>query len=473
MTTIKKTLFLILLSILVITRCSFGPKHVTPMVETPADYRFSEVAQPDTIVNLAWWELFKDPTLDTLVQTALTNNKDIGIASSRIEEARAFLGFSKADQYPRLDIQAGGSRGNFVQGLALESESQNFFISPVVNWELDFWGKYRKASEAAKAEYLASQLSYRSLQISLISEVASTYFILLDVKNRLEITRKTLKLREESLHIITRRFEEGIIPEIDVFQARIQREIAAAAIPTFQRFIGQTENSLSILLGKLPHSFDTADSIGLDAKPPEIPAGLPSDLLSRRPDIAEAEMLLKAQTARIGVAQALRLPSFNLTAALGFASSELSQITDGDPVWSLTGSLSGPIFNFNKNVRLVEVEEARAQQALLNYENIVLVAFREVEDALLEISTYRDQLESKKRELAASQNAARLSRSRYDKGVSSYLEVLETERNLFSVELEYSDLRKQYNNSYVRLYKALGGGWITPEERDREESQID
>ncbi len=468
---IKLISLLVFLLFLGISGCSFGPKHKTPEMDTPDSYRFTEIVEPDSMVNLVWWELFEDPALDTLVLAALNDNKDVLIALSRIEEARATLGFTRADQYPRLDIQAGASRGNFFSGIALESESQNFFISPVVNWELDFWGKYRKASEAAKAEFLATQLSYRSVQISLISEVVSNYFILIDFHNRLEIAEHTLKLREESLRIITRRFEEGILPEIDVFQARIQREIAARAIPEFRRLIGISENSLSILLGSMPGSFEIQDSIGAKLSPPEIPAGLPSTLLERRPDILEADMLLKAQTARIGVAQALRLPAINLTAALGVASGELSQLTDGDPSWSLSGSLFGPIFNFNKNVRRVDIEKARTEQALLRYENTVLKAFREVEDALLEISMYREQLEIKGRELVASRNAARLSRSRYDKGVTSYLEVLETERNLFTVELEFSGLRQLYLNSYVRLYKALGGGWISREEMENSETE--
>jgi len=444
--------------------CSFGPKHQRPEINTPPDYRFSEISQPDSAVNLVWWELFQNPTLDTLVQAALKGNKNILIALSRIDEARATYGFTKADLLPRLDIQAGASRGTLFNGIELESEANNFFISPVVNWELDFWGKYRKASEAAKAEFLGTQYSLRSLQISLISDVASTYFLLLDYQNRLKITRKTLKLREESLRIITRRFEEGIIPEIDLFQAKIQREIAFSAIPTFERLIGQTENTLSILLGELPRTFLIQDTLEIDVNPPEIPAGLPATLLERRPDIAQAEMILKAQTARIGVAQALRLPAINLTAALGFVSDDLSKITDGDPSWSISGSLFGPIFNFNKNVRRVDIEKARTEQALFGYENTVLQAFREVEDALLEVRTYQEQLASKERELFSAQGAARLSRSRYDKGVTSYLEVLESDRTLFIVELEFSELRQLYQNSYVRLYKVLGGGWITREE---------
>ncbi|UCF64680.1 MAG: TolC family protein, partial [bacterium] len=372
--------------------CSFGPRHQRPEIETPPDYRFSEISQPDTAVNLKWWELYQHPTLDTLILAALEGNKNVQIALSRIEEARAIYGFTKVDLYPKLDIQAGASRGTLFNGVELESETNNFFISPVVNWELDFWGKYRKASEAAKAEFLATQYSLRSLQISLISDVASTYFLLLDYQNRLKIARKTLKLRDESLRIITRRFEEGIIPEIDLFQAKIQREIAVSAIPIFERLIGKTENTLSILLGELPRAYLLKDTLEIEISPPEIPAGLPATLLERRPDIAQAEMVLKAQTARIGVAQALRLPAINLTAALGFVSDDLSKITDGDPSWSISGSLFGPIFNFNKNIRRVDIEKARTEQALFGYENTVLQAFREVEDALLEVRTYREQL---------------------------------------------------------------------------------
>jgi len=444
--------------------CSFGPKHKKPEMDIAPDYRFSEISQPDSTINLKWWELFQNPALDTLVQVALEGNKNILIALSRIDEARATYGFTKADLLPKLDIQAGASRGTLFNGIELESETNNFFISPVVNWELDFWGKYRKASEAAKAEFLATQYSLRTLQISLISDVASSYFLLLDYQNRLKISQKTLRLRDESLRIITRRFEEGIIPEIDLFQAKIQREIAASAIPIFQRYIGQTENALSILLGELPRSFLAQDSLEILISPPDVPPGLPAALLERRPDIAQAEMILKAQTARIGVAQALRLPAINLTAALGFVSDDLSKITDGDPSWSISGSLFGPIFNFNKNVRRVDIEKARTQQALFGYENTVLQAFRDVQDALLAVRTYREQLASKERELFSAQGAARLSRSRYDKGVTSYLEVLESDRTLFTVELEYSELRQLSLNSYVRLYKALGGGWISREE---------
>ncbi len=456
-------LFLILMTLIMVNGCTVGPKFEKPTVETPEAYR-SPAFMTDSLINLSWWNLFQDTTLATLVHTALKNNRDIQIAASRVEEARAFHGFTKADQLPKLDITAGATRGNFIQSLQLETINNNFFIAPVLGWELDFWGKYRQASEAARSELLASEFNLRKLQIGLISDVVSTYFALLDYRQRLKIARYTLQLREESLHIINQRFDKGIIPEIDVYQAQMQREIAAGAVPAFERQVVQTENTLSILLGKLPQTFNIDKGPDLILHPPDIPAGLPAQLLERRPDIAEAEFRLRAQTARIGVAEAQRLPSISLTGTLGKATDDLSQLTTGEIGWSVGGSLFGPIFNFNKNIRRVDIEEERARQALLFYENTVLQAFREVEDALTEVQTYRDQLLSKQRELEASQGAAELSRSRYDKGFTSYLEVLESERSLFSVELQYSEVQAAYNNAYVRLYKTLGGGWITRQE---------
>jgi len=457
------SVYLTVFAVILVSGCTMGPKFEKPVVETPEMYR-SQVSNADSIINLAWWELFQDTTLDTLVENALKNNREIQIAASRMEEARAFLGFTKADQYPKVDISANATRGNLVQGIQLEELSNNFFIAPVLGWELDFWGKYRQASEAARSELLASEFGLRKLQISLITDVVSTYFSLIDFRQRLNIARSTLELREKSLDIMQKRFDKGIIPEIDVYQARIQREIAAGAIPLFERQLILTENILSILLGRLPQSYMLDEGPDLFLQPPDIPAGLPAQLLERRPDIAEAEFLLRAQTARIGVAEAQRLPSISLTGMLGKATDDLSQLSTGELGWSISGTLFGPIFNFNKNIRRVDIEEERARQALLRYESTVLQAFREVEDALAEVQTYRDQLTAKQREYEAAYGAAQLSRSRYDKGVTSYLEVLEAERSLFNVELQYSEIRAFFNNSYVRLYKALGGGWIIRQE---------
>ena len=235
----------------------------------------------------------------------------------------------------------------------------------------------------------------------------------------------------------------------------------------------KTENALSILLGKLPGNIEAGIGLFHQSKPPEIPPGIPSLLLKRRPDIIQAEYLLMAQNARIGVAQAMRFPAINLTGILGVASDDLKTLSTGNPAWSLSGSRFGPIFNFNKNILRVEIEEARTRQALLQYENTVLIAFLEVEDALIEVKTYSDQIKAVTNKYKAAKNANTLSQNRYDKGVTSYLEVLDTERTLFSVELELSELQQQYYNSYVRLYKALGGGWISEEEMIQAENSIE
>ena len=280
-----------------------------------------------------------------------------------------------------------------------------------------------------------------------------------------------MKSREESLDIIQKRFDKGIIPELDVNQAQIQKEIAASAIPQYERSVAQTENALSILLGKLPESIKTGKGLMLESAPPEIPTGLPATLLERRPDIVQAQFLLESQTANIGVAEAMRLPAISLTGMVGAASSELASITSSGGAWSVGGSLFGPIFEFYKNIRRVEIEEAKTKEALYFYENTVLTAFQEVDDALVEIDTFKSQKAAVERKVIAAKNAYRLAKLRYDKGVSSYLEVLETERALFSAELELSELKQQYLNGYVKLYKALGGGWLQKEEKEAQQGR--
>lgn len=456
-----------------LSSCSMGPDFQKPEVETPAQYRYDSL-KIDSVATLKWWDLFNDPVLDTLIITALRENKNLLVAISRIEEARANLGFTGADRYPKLDIKADALRGNITaKQLGIEQTGNSFFIGPVLSWEIDFWGKFRRATESARAQLLASEFSLRTVQISLISEVISTYFLLMDFRQRLEIATNTLAAREKSLNIIQHRFDRGIVAEIDLNQSQIQKEIAAVAIPVFERLAAQTENALRILLGKLPGEIKEGYPLHDQIIPPDIPTGLPSDLLIRRPDIAEAEYLLMAQNANIGVAVAKMFPSISLTGVLGLASSDLSTLTDGSTAWSLSGGLLGPLFNFNKNTLRVEIEEARTEQALYKYENTVLIAFREVEDALIEVETYKRQLAAKQRQFNAAKNAENLSQQRYDQGVTSYLEVLESQRSSFNAELELSEVKKDYLNAYVKLYKSLGGGWITKEEMDEAENQTE
>ena len=453
----------IMLILVFFAGCALGPDFKVPEVQTPEKYRFSKVPAK-SMINLKWWEMFNDPMLYELVNQALENNKDLKIAAARIEQARAYLGFTRADQYPGFYIEAGAGTGNSAGGSRSETRNSNYYAGPVLSWELDFWGKYRRATESARAQLMSSEYGYRTVQIGLISEVVGFYYVLLDYHERVKISKNTLKSREESLDIIQKRFDRGIIPELDVNQAQIQKEIAASAIPQYERAVAQTENALSILLGKIPEPIKTGKGLMQESAPPEVPMGLPANLLERRPDILQALYLLESQTANIGVAEAMRLPAITLTGMFGAASTELASITSSGGAWSVGGSLFGPIFEFYKNIRRVEIEEAKAKEALLFYENTVLRAFQEVEDALIEIETYETQREAVRRKVTAAKNAYRLAKLRYDKGVSSYLEVLETERALFSAELELSELRQQYLNGYVKLYKALGGGWIGKED---------
>jgi multidrug efflux system outer membrane protein len=416
---------------------------------------------------LKWWTLFDDPLLYDLVTTALENNRNLKIAVSRIEQARATVGFTRADQYPRIDGEAGAQIGNFNGGSRSPDTTSTVYLAAPLNWEIDFWGKFKRSTESARADLMASEYGLKAIQLALIAEVAATYHQLLDFHRRLDISESTLASRMESLKIIQQRFDKGIISELDVNQAQIQKEIAAAAIPLYQRSIAKSENGLAVLLGRLPESVRIKKNLA-GTTPPDIPVGLPSDILVRRPDILQASYLLKAQTERIGVAEALRLPAISLTGTLGVASTDLGAVTTEGGVWSIGGRLLGPIVDFGKNKRRVEIEEQRTQQALYQYENTVLTAFREVEDALVEIATYRNELAAVDRQQKAAKNANNLSKERYDKGVSSYLEVLDTERTLFSAELQQSDLQQQYRNAYVNLYKALGGGWVSQAERNEQ-----
>jgi outer membrane protein, multidrug efflux system len=452
-----------LVTLILGTGCVVGPDFIPPAVETPENYRFEKIPV-ESMTNLKWWELFDDPVLCSLVNQALENNRDLKIAADRVEQARAYLGFTRADEYPAINIQAGAGTGTLSGGTRSATRNSYAYIAPALSWEMDFWGKFRRATESARAQLMASEYALRTVQIGLISEVVSVYYLLLDYLQRVSISRETLASREASLKIIERRFVKGIIPELDVNQAQIQKEIAAAAIPQYERAAATTENALNILLGSLPEPIRTGKGLPLESAPPAIPTGLPSKLLERRPDVVQAMYLLEAQTAQIGVAEAMRLPAISLTGMLGVASSDLAGITSEGGAWSIAGGVFGPIFEFYKNVRRVEIEEARTREALHLYENTVLTAFREVEDALVEIATYKREMEAVKRKENAAYNANRLGRLRYDKGISSYLEVLETERSLFSAQLELSEVKQQYLNGYVKLYKALGGGWISEAE---------
>lgn len=443
--------------------CMMGPKFQKIEVDSPQAYLGAHITADS--INLKWWEIFDDPVLDTLVVHSLIYNKDVLMAAKRIEQARAYYGMTKADMLPVFEISAGASRGNFLgAGNKLSTADNSFYVTPSLSWELDFWGKYRRLSESAQADLLASEYGMRSLQISLISDVSTLYFELLDYKQRLEISKITVELRKNSLDIIQMRFDEGIVPEIDVNQAEAQWAVAMAAVPSYERAVVQTQYALSVLAGENPRLLLQYTNLKDQALPIEIPTGLPSELLRRRPDIAQAEAQFKSQNAQIGAAIAARFPSISITGLFGAASNDLATLTTGGMAWSAGASLLSPLFNFGKNKRRVEVERYKAEEMILNYENVVLYAFKEVEDALISISSYTDELKAREIHFKATANAAKLSALRYDKGVTSYLEVLENERSAFEAELKLTEINQELLNSYVELYKSLGGGWLNTEE---------
>jgi multidrug efflux system outer membrane protein len=448
---------LIVVAALYISGCALGPDFERPEVEQPEEYR-QPTESGESIANLAWWEVFEDEHLQTLIEMALTNNKDLAIAVSRIEEARARYGFVRADQFPVVGAQAGASRGNTA--FPGSGTMDNFVVAGDLSYEVGLFGKLRRSTESARASLLATEEARRAVMITLIADVANTYLLLLDVDAQLQIARRTFETRKESLEIINARFEKGTVPLIDVNQAQIEQADAAVQIAALERDGMQTENLLRLLLGQNPGSVERDDA-NRQPVPPQVPVGLPSELLQRRPDIRQAEQILAAQTAQIGVAEALRFPSLGLTGTLGWVSNDLTDMNAADSrIWNVGADLFAPIFNAGQNKRRVEIERAKTEQALLGYEQAVLQAFREVEDALVAIRTLADETRARQEQVVAARSASTLSRARYDGGVTSYLEVLESERSLFRAELAESAIRREQLGAYVDLYKALGGGWF-------------
>lgn len=457
---------LVTVATFLVASCTLGPDYQRPEVPVPDNYR--EATEPGpSIADLAWWELFEDEKLVTLIETALAGNKNLAIAVARIEEARAALGFVRSDQFPNLDGGAGAGRGNTVPGTSVPGTVNNSFVLAAdLSFEVDLWGKLRRSTEAARAELLATIDASNVVTITLISDVASIYLLLLDLDNRVEIADRTKSTREDSLQIIQARFDKGIVPLLDVNQAQIELADAQAEWAALVRQRGLAENSLSILLGRNPGSIERSDhALASTLSIPGIPAGLPSELLERRPDIRQATQQLAAQTARIGVAEAQRLPALSLTGSLGLASNDLSGfLSSENRIWGISGNLLGPIFDAGRGKSRVEAERARTEQLLNAYQLTVLQAFREVDDALIEIATYREEAQARNTQVSAARSATKLSRARYDGGVTSYLEVLESERSLFRAELLASSTRRAQVVAIVSLYKALGGGWAYQQE---------
>ncbi|MBP7146997.1 MAG: efflux transporter outer membrane subunit [Acidobacteria bacterium] len=445
-----------LLAPLALAGCALGPDYRRPdTLPVPAQY-VQTTERLAAAANLAWWDLFRDPALQGLVREALQNNRDLLIATARIEEYRAQYGFTRTDQLPSLSYSAEAARvdGPFLRPF------ERYTVALAASWEIDLFGRLRRSTEAARADLLATEEARRGVALAIVANVARSYFQLRDLDARLEIARRTLDGRSESTRLIRLRLDQGVASELDVRQAEIEEGAAAGSIPALERGIAQVENGINYLLGRPPGPVPRGPSLVEQELPPEIPAGLPAELLQRRPDLLQAEHQLHAQMARIGVAEALRWPTLSLTAAGGTESTELSDLGKSDTrFFNLAANIFGPLFEFGRNKRRVEVQRARADELLLAYEQNVLAALREVEDELVAVRTYRAERAVRLGQVESSTAAARLARARYDTGVSSYLEVLDVERSQFDAELRASEALANQYASLVSLYAALGGGW--------------
>jgi multidrug efflux system outer membrane protein len=472
-------LLVLLLGLAGFTGCTVGPNYRRPAVDVPGTYRGSTAEQDSTAVptpsteaqptpessaslgDEKWWEVFRDPQLQSLIRTALKNNYDVRIAATRVLQAQAQLGITRADQLPSL---SGG--GNI-------SSQQNPQIGPIPAYEitqgqltasaaynLDFWGKYRRATQAARATLLANEWARKEVTSTLVADLATAYFQLRESDLELEISKRTFASRSDSLHLTTTLEEHGIDSLLDVRQSEQLVYTAATEIPDFERQIALQENAISILLGKKPGDVPRGLKLTEEPHSPEIPAGLPSLLLERRPDIRQAEENLIAANAQIGVARAAYFPQISLTATAGYESPALTNLFTGPAgIWNLAASVTQPIFEGGRLKSNVRLAEAQHEQMLLTYEQTIEGAFRDVSNGLVSYRKNREFRIQQEHLLESAQDAARLSEVRFKAGTTDYLEVLTNETNSFSAELGLAQAQANELVALVQLYQALGGGW--------------
>ncbi|BCA55274.1 RND efflux system, outer membrane factor lipoprotein [Nitrospira sp. KM1] len=444
--------------------CAVGPDYERPKGDTTTTdhFRMAEGPEAASLANLPWWQLLKDEQLQTLVRTAIEENKDLRRAVATVEEyqARAFI--ARSDWLPQMNVSASapsfGRKTVFLfPGFA---SPFNYYIQGSLNWELDLWGRIRRSNEASRADLLSREENRRAVILQLVSGVAESYFNLLQFDTQLEIAKRTLQSWEESVRIAQARLRQGMTSKLDADQFESERANAAARIAELERQMVQTENQLSILLGRRPHAVPRGKSLAEQVMPPEVPPGLPSELLQRRPDILQSEQLLAAATARIGATKAERFPKISLTGLLGVADPGLKNLFTDPSSFAVAGAgLTAPLFNAQILGFQQDAAEAQTKEAIAQYEQSVLIAFREVEDALIAVRTSRVQNEAQQQQVNALQSALRLAELRYKGGLANYLDVLVARRNLFEAELAMTSSRRLQLVSVVQLYKALGGGW--------------
>jgi outer membrane protein, multidrug efflux system len=452
--------------------CLVGPNYNRPTVQTPNTFRAPEPMPPPQAASLAdlkWWQVFKDEKLQELLRTALVQNYDLRDAIARVEQARASLGITRSNQYPQ--VYAGGamqitrlSRDGATPLPAILLPSQNrvwgeAFVN-MLSFEIDIWGRLRRATEAARAGLLGAEENRKAVVTTLVSDVATSYLTLRELDYQLVISKETLSTRQESLHLIQTRQTGGVATRLDLRQGEQLVYTAAETIPTLQEQIEQTENQISLLLGRNPAGVVRGRELTLQQLPPEIPTGLPSALLDRRPDIRAAEQNLIAANANIGVAKAAYFPLISLTAFLGGESTALKRLFTGSSrAWNFVPQVTQPVFTaglLKSNVRLAE---AQRQSALIQYEKAIQTAFTEVSNALIAHQRVRESRVQQELLVGALEDRKRLAYLRYRGGVDTLLNALDADRDLFQAQLNLSQIRLNEVVSIVQLYKALGGGW--------------
>ena len=463
----------ILLTALALSGCAVGPNYHRPAVQTPPAFHGSDQAQQTepqsaSFADLPWWQVFHDPQLQDLIRTALKQNYDLQLAVERVNAARAQVGITRSNEFPQVSLDPTFSGGKNDQNI----KSNIFSLAADVVFQVDLFGRYRRATEAARAQLLGTKDAQQTVILTLVSDVASDYFLLRDLDLQLQIAKETVRTQEDSVKLTEARRQHGVATSLDVLQARQVLDTANAQIPDLERQIGQTEDAINILLGKYPDNVPRGQPFGNETPngwnwsetlPPQLPTGLPSELLERRPDIREAEQNLVAANANIGVAKAMFFPQISLLgsggAAFGDSQFAGSNIPAPLGVGTYGATLSQPIFTggyLRNNLRHAKSEE---RQALIGYQQTIQQAFGDVSDALIGYDKYHSVRERQEQSVRDLQDSVNVSLSRYRGGTSNYLEVLDSQRSLFSAELTLAAARNNEYQSLVQLYKALGGGW--------------
>jgi outer membrane protein, multidrug efflux system len=437
------------------------PLNPTQTAAVPADTSAGGgVLLTDTTANLVWFDLLRDPELRKLIETALRENRDVRVAIATINEFRAQYGVAKGDFFPQITLNAQGGRIKTVLG-SLGSFSYNQIQATTnLSWELDFWGRIRRSTEAAREDLLAQRENQRAVVLTLVGDVATAYLQLRQLDLELEISRRTLAANRETFRLARRRFDQGLISELDVRQFEAEVASPAASVAQLEGLITQTENQLSVLVGRNPGGIPRGRPLTEVLAGLAVPALLPSSLLERRPDVRQAEAVLHAATARIGAAKGDLFPRLMVTADYGTYSSNTDNLfTKNSEIYQILGGVSMPLFTGGRVGKQVDVARARAEQSRYTYEQTVLTALREVEDAVAGVRASRNQVAAQQTQVDALRRALRLAEMRYQSGASSYLDLLDAQRSLFGTELSLAQVQGQQATAAVTLYKALGGGW--------------